>query len=625
MEAKDYNNITVEVRVNGTPCDVLFLELRQSMFGHHTFTVGVNYRAKELDLWQRSPEEILEQLGTPLSIRIEDREGGLTDFEGVIRKINMGGKESNQGVVVLYGGSPTVLMTDDYSMDSFVETDLASIVQETITNIGYKIEHKIEPLNNSEIPYICRYKESSYSFLNRLLAACGEWFFYDGKKIVVGFSAEQNSQEPVSLSYRYDLDEMEISSTLGNYDVEQYDYDPTSDRIEQWPSYPESKNLNKFTKRSFSMSKSIFGDYTILPSRIPVCYRTFKLMENSVYAEHFGKLACSSMLHAKTHTCKVALGKILAIDTDPALPEFSKELGNYRVVEIVHHYDAKGSYENEIVGINAGIDYLPMQNVIPPMAMPEIAKVVDNQDPKNMGRVKVQFVWQQLDEHPQHKTSSWMRVQMPNAGSSEAVDKNRGFFFIPEIGDQVMVGYEYGDPDRPFVMGSLYHSKNTSGIAGNNKVKSITTRSGSTLTIDDDAHTILLCTSNANQIFIDERNGIIAITSAEEVNVTTKNVYIDASENMTVAVGKDFNLTVGGDSNVTVKGNTSIAAEKELNTTVTGNATYNIEGSHDVKVAKKLNIHSDADMVVESDGKMTVASQKKLNIKSSEKVDIAKG
>lgn len=606
MEAKDYNNVTVEVKVNGEPCDFSFLELRQSMFGHHIFTVGVNFRAKEQDLWQQSPEQILELLGCPLSIGIKDQEGASIEFEGVVRKIDIGGKASNQGMAVLHGGSPTVLMTDDFSMDSFVETDLASIVQETITNIGYKIEHKIEPLNNCELPYICRYKESSYDFLNRLLSSCGEWFFYDGKKIIVGFSAEQNSQEPVSLSYRYDLEEMKISSSLGNYDVEQYDYDPTSDRIEQWPSYPDSKNLNKFTKKSFSLSKTIYGDYTILPSKVPVNHQTLKLMENSVYAEHFGKLSEGSLLRAKTHTCKVALGKIISLETDPEQPEFSKELGSFRIVEIVHRYDAGSRYENEIVGINADIEYVPSRNVVPPIAMPEVAKVVDNQDPKNLGRVKVQFSWQQLEDHPQDKTSGWMRVQMPNAGSSDAVAKDRGFFFIPEVDDQVMVGYEYGDPSRPFVMGSLYHVNNTAGMAANNKLKSITTRSGSTLTFDDDAHTILLCTSNANQIFIDENNGVISIMSAEEVNIVTKNVNVDASENMTVNVGKDFNMVVGGEAKIDIQQNQILEIGKDMKMTIYGNHNLAVDKKSSYSAMDIQITSSSDDVIIQSAGKALV-------------------
>lgn len=624
MEAKDFNKVSVEVQVNGTVCDLSSLELRQSMFGHHTFTVGVNYRAKEQGLWQFSPEQILEQLGSPLSIHIEDAEGASTDFEGVIRKIDIGGKESNQGVVMLYGGSPTVLMTDDYSMASFVDTDLASIVQETITGIGYKIEHKIEPLNNCEIPYICRYKESSYGFLSRLLSACGEWFFYDGKKIIVGFSAEQNSQEPVSLSYRYDLDEMKISSSLGNYDVEQYDYDPTADRIEQWPSYPDSKNPNKFTKKAFSQSKSIYGDYTILPSKIPVCHGTFNLMENSVYAEHFGKLSGGSMLEAKTRTCKVGLGKIVSVDVDPDLPEFSRELGNYRIVEIVHRYDdTKSSYENEIVGINADIDYLPSRNVVPPIAMPEVAKVVDNRDPKNMGRVKVQFVWQQLEDHPQDKTSGWLRVQTPHAGSSEIVAKDRGFFFIPEIDDQVMVGYEYGDPDRPFVMGSLYHVNNTDGMVGENTLKALRTRSGHILEFNDDEGGdwgITIKDAEGNIIHVNTKEKNIEITSPESLILTAKNISMQAEENVQIAAKQNVEVTAEADINTGAKGNLALQAEGDLEASASGNII--VEAQSELSIAGQ-SVAMEGKSEVTINGNKTVVAGKMTTVQgAAHKIDI---
>ena len=624
MEAKDFNKVSVEVQVNGTVCDLSSLELRQSMFGHHTFTVGVNYRAKEQGLWQFSPEQILEQLGSPLSIHIEDAEGASTDFEGVIRKIDIGGKESNQGVVMLYGGSPTVLMTDDYSMASFVDTDLASIVQETITGIGYKIEHKIEPLNNCEIPYICRYKESRYGFLSRLLSACGEWFFYDGKKIIVGFSAEQNSQEPVSLSYRYDLDEMKISSSLGNYDVEQYDYDPTADRIEQWPSYPDSKNPNKFTKKAFSQSKSIYGDYTILPSKIPVCHGTFNLMENSVYAEHFGKLSGGSMLEAKTRTCKVGLGKIVSVDVDPDLPEFSRELGNYRIVEIVHRYDdTKSSYENEIVGINADIDYLPSRNVVPPIAMPEVAKVVDNRDPKNMGRVKVQFVWQQLEDHPQDKTSGWLRVQTPHAGSSEIVAKDRGFFFIPEIDDQVMVGYEYGDPDRPFVMGSLYHVNNTDGMVGENTLKALRTRSGHILEFNDDEGGdwgITIKDAEGNIIHVNTKEKNIEITSPESLILTAKNISMQAEENVQIAAKQNVEVTAEADINTGAKGNLALQAEGDLEASASGNII--VEAQSELSIAGQ-SVAMEGKSEVTINGNKTVVAGKMTTVQgAAHKIDI---
>ena len=52
--------------------------------------------------------------------------------------------------------------------------------------------------------------------------------------------------------------------------------------------------------------------------------------------------------------------------------------------------------------------------------------------------------------------TSWIRVLTPDAGSSGKVSSNRGFVFIPEKGDQVMIGFHYNDPNRPYVQGSLF-------------------------------------------------------------------------------------------------------------------------------------------------------------------------
>lgn len=65
----------------------------------------------------------------------------------------------------------------------------------------------------------------------------------------------------------------------------------------------------------------------------------------------------------------------------------------------------------------------------------------------------------------------------PNAGTSDAVSKNRGLVFVPEVGDQVMIGYEHGNPDRPYVSGAMFHSGSGQGGGDNNQLKTIITRS----------------------------------------------------------------------------------------------------------------------------------------------------
>ena len=229
--------------------------------------------------------------------------------------------------------------------------------------------------------------------------------------------------------------------------------------------------------------------------------------------------------------------------------------------------------------------------------------------------------------------TSWVRVMTPDGGGSKDVKSNRGFVFIPEVGDQVLLGFRHGDSARPYVMGSLFNGvTGCGGFAANHK-KSLTTRSGSTVTFDDTAHTILLQTTRANKIFIDELNGTITISSAEEVNVNTKNVNINASENMNVNVGKNFTMQVGEDSNVTTGGNTNLNVHGGMTTDITKDVISQVSGNIDSHIDGYLNIisegntmvNSHSEILMESDGETKIAAQENLYIKSKVKVDIAKG
>ena len=263
-----------------------------------------------------------------------------------------------------------------------------------------------------------------------------------------------------------------------------------------------------------------------------------------------------------------------------------------------------------------------------PLAETQMATVLSNADPQGKGRVRVRMNWQ-----TDGMQTSWVRVMTPDGGSSKDVKSNRGFVFIPEVGDQVLLGFRHSDPARPYVMGSLFNGVTGSGGFAANHKKSLTTRSGSTVTFDDTAHTILLQTTRANKIFIDELNGTITVSSAEEVNVNTKNVNINASENMNVNVGKNFNmnvgentaLSIGGDSSMNVQGHFSSIVSKDVTSHVEGDTTHYVKGALNVTTEKDTVIHSFAEINMESEDETNIASKKNMYIKSGIKVDIAKG
>ena len=157
----------------------------------------------------------------------------------------------------------------------------------------------------------------------------------------------------------------------------------------------------------------------------------------------------------------------------------SKEsLGDFIIIEITHEVSQGSYYKNRFKAIPASIKAMPSPKVRMPLAETQMATVLSNADPEGKGRVRVRMNWQ-----TDGMQTSWVRVMTPDGGSSKDVKSNRGFVFIPEVGDQVLLGFRHGDPTRPYVMGSLFNGV-VRGLEDNHK-KSLITRSGHTLLFND--------------------------------------------------------------------------------------------------------------------------------------------
>jgi uncharacterized protein involved in type VI secretion and phage assembly len=140
---------------------------------------------------------------------------------------------------------------------------------------------------------------------------------------------------------------------------------------------------------------------------------------------------------------------------------------------------------NQSVQVNQTVQQVVnqyIQQVVPQTGASGLAcaRVVDNVDPSKAGRVQVQYPWQEDSQ------TIWARTMTPHAGS------DRGFYFIPEIGDEVVVGFEGGDPEQPIVIGSIWNGADSpptedfwGGEYANNDCKRIVTKSGHRITIVD--------------------------------------------------------------------------------------------------------------------------------------------
>ena len=243
----------------------------------------------------------------------------------------------------------------------------------------------------------------------------------------------------------------------------------------------------------------------------------------------------------------------------------SKEsLGDFIIIEITHEVSQGSYYKNRFKAIPATIKALPSPKVRMPLAETQMATVLSNADPQGKGRVRVRMNWQTDGMH-----TGWVRVMTPDGGSSSDVKSNRGFVFIPEVGDQVLLGFRHGDPARPYVMGSLFNGTTGGGGGQGNKCKSLTTRSGSSLKLDDSDGSVTLHDKGGVSMNFDGA-GCSSFASRKNSTLNAgQNHIINAGSTSSVNAGENYSANVGkGASCLNMDANGDIVLEGKNKITI---------------------------------------------------------
>jgi uncharacterized protein involved in type VI secretion and phage assembly len=241
------------------------------------------------------------------------------------------------------------------------------------------------------------------------------------------------------------------------------------------------------------------------------------------------------------------------------------QLGNYLVTAVEHHLGTGNHYTSTFTAVGGDVEIVPTPVIKAPAAEAELAVVRYNDDPQGQGRVRVQFQWQEQDQY-----TDWIRVMSPDAGGGgEKVAKNRGFVFIPEVGDLVMVAYRDGNPDAPFVLGSMHHGKVAGGGGKGNKTKGLTTRSGSTVTLDDEKGSVTVSDPSGNTVVL-HGDGTMTIHAPNKLTISSKEIHLLAENDLNLA-SANTKVSVSGKSEV------SLASEGKLSVQATGKVAVNSE------------------------------------------------
>lgn len=539
--------IITTISIDGKPISTFSnLMIRQSFNSHHFFELYVNHDTFE-NLGDYRPNNSKGHIGKQILVTItETLSRAETLFAGVICEVAMEQSHGMHGELVLRGYSPTILMDYGPVLQSYMAKSLSEIVQKsTMKMVSNDLNMKIEPKFTKKINYMVQYKESTFSFLNRLSAEYGEWFYYDGQNTYFGRPKEQKE---INLTYGREISAMNWSMKVSPVNFSQYSYNSDNDYIHETnaPSTEDSDNDNGFAAAA---SGKMFSEDINIPIKPRV--QDQQELGELIAARKAAATADLVALVAKTSSPAVMIGGIanIKVSKKGILDFVTEDYGKYLLTSIVHEVDGNGRYRNTIEGIPALNEVIPVKQARYPVAEAQVATVKYNNDPMNMGRVKVELLWQK----PLNETTDWVRVLTPDAGSSDLISVNRGYVFVPEVGDQVIVGFRYNDPNRPFIMGSIFHGKTAGGGLEKNHMKSITTRTGHLVEFDDseENHGIKITDKNSNIIHIDTKGNNITVTANETMTFNAKNMKINVAENMDMQIGQ--NMTTNAGENIKVR------------------------------------------------------------------------
>ena len=224
-------------------------------------------------------------------------------------------------------------------------------------------------------------------------------------------------------------------------------------------------------------------------------------------------------------------------------------------------------------------------------------KVVKNWDSKHPGMVQVELF---LSESGKNLTD-WVRVAQPYAG------KERGAYFLPEVGDEVVLAFNGGDRDHPIVLGSLWSKANPlpKNAAGkDNDVKKLRTRGGSEVTFSDKKgkETIQISTPGGLTLLLDDGANAVTLRDKNKKNILT----VDAKNGaVSIKAAKKLVLDVGGGS-LTLDGQGKKATLKMGSISVEANQSLTLKGQNVKLEGSMASLKANGNMEVKAGGVLTL-------------------
>jgi len=564
------------------------IQLDQFVDDHHQLTIRIQeVGRKEADRDFSQPENYTGFLGSSVSLNLRATagvlaEGAELEFVGVVTDVQLENSIDGLNVVLIHAASPTIAMDGVARNAHYHDVTAGDIVSSLVSRYPMTVG-RIES-TEGVMEFNSQYRETDYDYIMRLAGASGKFAYYDGREFYFASAAGSDS---VILNWRENLGvfrlglgtaPMEFRSAIYNYEQKKV-YSQDSQSISQQASLSDISGISP------EASRRIFADssFSMPGERVSDAQALDRKLKNERGRAMGAMVRCTG----QSIVPAVGIGKTLEINGMEALD------GQYWVKGVRHIFDDSGKYHNIFICTPLDIAYPDRVQVQRDLAVEEkpitavtssrtvreikekkvsgmqVAEVVNLEDPEKLGRIRVRYPW--LDSDQTH----WVRISVPHAG------QGRGWFSLPEIGDEVLVGFENGDSNYPVVLGSLYNKENApmdEAYSGENDIKMFMTRSGNKIVFNDadgGEQIVISQKDDTNRIVLDISGPSISISTEGDISVTGSNLNVEAEKGITMKAGSDIKIE---GANVEIKAKANIKSEAGANQDIKGSAQVNVKG-----------------------------------------------
>jgi type VI secretion system secreted protein VgrG len=515
------------------------------------------------------------------------------------------------------------LLTMETNCRIFQNKTVPQIIETVFSDLGFSdyrtdLKGSFEPRD-----YCVQYNESAFDFVSRLMEDEGIFYFFEHDKGVhtlvmaddlsafpdcpgakevrygtLGQHTEQNS------IIRCTVEENVISSAFAHND---YNFEtPSTDLTATIDSTIGSNGLpRRIYEFPGGFLKKDAGDERA-KLRIEEQETTFRTLQGESYSRPF---TAGHKFELKEH--------------------YRSDLNASWVLRQVSHSGLWDGYTNSFTAFPADVPFRPPRTTKKPVIPGTQTAVVVGKAGEEIwtdqfGRVKVQFFWDQEGKRDEN-SSCWVRVAQAWAG------KAWGFIAIPRIGQEVVVSFVEGDPDRPLITGSVYNAEQTvpnglpgagtqSGIrsnsskggGGSNEIRLEDAKGGEEIFIHAQKDENIVVENDKTEKVNHDETITIANDRTETVqhdekltvdNDRTRNV----GSNETVGVGKNQGVSVGGDRTDSVTGNETRSVGKDQKLSVEANRSATVAKDDSLQVGKNLSIQAGDSITIQATNSITIS------------------